>query len=209
MLKRLMILGGMLAMMLVAAVPAFAQEGPVTATGVLGEAYTLGEDPTLNYNLTDKASGTAYVLASGFVDMSPFVGEEVMIEGAPVGSADGATPALNVTSLEVVDSGQDAQEIVVITGALEASAKPSPEGPTHTITEAGTGDVYGLFSDAEGVDLSQYEGQSVAAYGIFQTQGNPISDFEDPQTCRYTYVDRIPGTGPRRAARGRPCCDRG
>ncbi|MGB3681506.1 MAG: hypothetical protein WA990_03365 [Rubrobacteraceae bacterium] len=197
MLKRLMILGGMLAMLLVAAAPAFAQGqgSPVTATGVLGEAYTVGEDPTLNYDLTDEATGTTYVLISGFVDMSPFVGEKVTIEGVPVGGAEGAPPALNVTSLEIVDGGPAAQEIVVITGALEAVAAPAAEGPTHTITEASTGDVYGLFSDAQGVDLSQYEGQSVAIYGVFQTAGAPISDFEDP-TDVLIYVTSIESLEP-------------
>lgn len=67
-------------------------------------------------------------------------------------------------------------------GALEPVAELAPEGPTHTITEYSTDNVYGLFSDAQGVDLSQYEGQSVAIYGIFQTQGNPMSNFADPRT---------------------------
>lgn len=179
-MKKLMVLGGILAMLLVAAAPAFAQEGSITATGVLGEPYTVGEDPGLNYNLTDEASGVTYVLTSGFVDMNSYVGERVSIEGALIGAADGAPPAVNVTSLEPADGGPPAPEIVVITGALEPVAELAPEGPTHTITEYSTGDVYGLFSDAQGVDLSQYEGQSVAIYGIFQTQGNPMSNFADP-----------------------------
>ena len=46
MAKRLLVLVGMLAMMLVAAVPAFAQQqGPITATGVLGPPDTSGPDP--------------------------------------------------------------------------------------------------------------------------------------------------------------------
>lgn len=74
-MKKLMVLGGILGMLLVAAAPAFAQEGSITATGVLGEPYTVGEDPGLNYNLTEEASGVTYILTSGFVDMNSYVGE--------------------------------------------------------------------------------------------------------------------------------------
>lgn len=185
MLKSLMALGGTLALLLVAAAPAVAQADDYrhTGTGVLGEPYTVEQDPTLNYPLTDEASGTVYELSSGFVYLEPYVGEWVTFEGQKVpGLPPGPDDPIpvNVTSLEPVDGGAPAPEIVVVTGALEAVAEPSAEGPTHLITEHSTGDVYGLFSDAQGVDLSQYEGQSVAVYGVFQTQGAPISDFADP-----------------------------
>lgn len=70
----LMVVGGALIAVL-AATSAFAQQevrGPVTATGVLGEPYTVGEDPTLHYRLADEVTGTNYVLMSGFVDLNPF-----------------------------------------------------------------------------------------------------------------------------------------
>ena len=178
MLKRLMVLGGMLTMLLILAAPALAQGAPVTATGVLGEPYTEGEDPTVKYPFTDEATGKDYVLISGFVDLSPFVGQQITIEAAPVGSAPGVTPALNVTDVIESETGYDPAPLAVITGELQTLAEPIPEGGTHTVTEHSTGDVYMLWSDQ--VDLSQYDGQSVAVYGIFQTQGAPISDFEDP-----------------------------
>lgn len=193
-MRKLMVLGGMLTMLFVAAAPAFAQEGQVTATGVLGEAYTEGEDPTLLYPFTDEATGTDYVLFSGFLDMSPFVGERVTITGTPIGSAPGVTPALNVTDLESA-SGYEPAPLAVITGVLETLAEPEPEGATHVITEHSTGDVYGLFSDDQGVDLSQYDGQSVTVYGVFQTQGAPISDFEDP-TDVLIYVTSVESLEP-------------
>ncbi|CAN5565980.1 hypothetical protein BH24ACT22_BH24ACT22_10310 [soil metagenome] len=114
--------------------------------------------------------------------LAPYVGERVTFEGRQhqgLEPGPGDPVSVNVTSLEPVDGGQPAQEIVVITGALEPVKEQSAEGPTHTIKEHGTGDVYGLFSDAQGVNLSQYEGQSVAIYGVFQTLGAPISNFED------------------------------
>ncbi len=45
MAKRLTVLVGMLAILLLAAVPALAQQGQYTATGVLGEPYTRGRTP--------------------------------------------------------------------------------------------------------------------------------------------------------------------
>lgn len=104
MAKRLLVLVGVLALMLVVAVPAFAQQGPVTATGVLvGPVGDNDPDPTPEFRLTDEASGTTYVLVSGFVDLAPFAGQRVTIAGVPIGGADDAPPALNVTRIQPVD----------------------------------------------------------------------------------------------------------
>lgn len=194
-------------MLLVVAAPAMAQADKYqhTGTGVLGEPYTVGQNPEPFYPLTDEETGTVYELYSGFVHLAPYVGERVTFEGQQSQGLEpgpGDPVSVNVTSLEPVDGGPPAQEIAVITGALEPVEEQSAEGPTHTITEHGTDDVYGLFSDAQGVDLSQYEGQSVAIYGVFQTQGAPISDFEDPNDV-LVYVtsveslEPLPGEPPR------------
>lgn len=105
MAKKLVVLVAMLAMMLATAVPAFAQQqGPVTATGVLvGPVEDNDPDPTPEFRLTDEASGTTYVLVSGFVDLAPFAGQRVTIAGVPIGGADDAPPALNVTRIQPVD----------------------------------------------------------------------------------------------------------
>ena len=110
MVKKVGLLLAALALALtIAAVPANAQQGevrgPVTATGILGEPYTEGQDPEPLYRLTDEATGTNYVLMSGFVDLDPYVGQRVNIWGAPVGGADFAPPALNVTHIEL--AGQE------------------------------------------------------------------------------------------------------
>ena len=96
-----------LVMVLAAVSPAFAQQGFYTATGVLEGPFTEGPDPEPTYRLTDEATGTTYVLVSGFVDLAPFVGQRVYIEGASIGGADFAPPALNVTVIEPAD-GQSA-----------------------------------------------------------------------------------------------------
>lgn len=199
-MKRLMVLGGTLALMLALAAPAMAQADKYqhTGTGVLGESYTVGQDPTLLYSLTDEGTGTVYELTSGFVYLEPYVGQSVTFVGQQVpGLEPGPNDPIpvNVTSLEPVDGGTAAPEIVVITGALEPVFEQSAEGPTHTITETSTGDVYGLFSDSQGVDLSQYEGLSVAVYGTFQTQGNPLSSFEHP-TDVLIYVTSVESLEP-------------
>jgi len=42
-------------------------------------------------------------LVSGFVDLAPFAGQRVTIAGVPIGGADDAPPALNVTRIQPVD----------------------------------------------------------------------------------------------------------
>lgn len=94
--------------------------------------------------------------------------------------------AILVTTLAIIlvaaapALAQSASEEATITGVIEPVATPTAEGPTHIIIEDTTGDQYGLFSDAQGVDLTQYEDLFVTITGIFQTQGNPLSDFDDP-----------------------------
>jgi hypothetical protein len=85
-------------MLVVGASLALAQpQGPVTATGVLGPAFTRGEDPTPNYLLTDEETGTTYTLISGFVDLEDYVGQRATITGERVPSIDPS--ALNVTDV--------------------------------------------------------------------------------------------------------------
>src|SRR5215207_8934369 len=95
--------------LLVAAASAYAQpQGSVTATGVLAGTVEDGDlDPTPKYKLADEETGTNYVLVSGFVELAPFVGQRVTIAGEPIGGADWAPPALNVTQIEPAAGGDD------------------------------------------------------------------------------------------------------
>jgi hypothetical protein len=99
----------MLTVLLVGATSAYAQpQGSVTATGVLvGPVEDGDQDPTPKYTLADEETGTNYVLISGFVELDPFVGQRVTIAGEPIGGADWAPPALNVTQIEPADGGDD------------------------------------------------------------------------------------------------------
>ena len=99
----------MLTALLVAAASAYAQpQGSVTATGVLVGPVEDGDlDPTPKYKMADEETGTNYVLVSGFVELAPFVGQRVTIAGEPIGGADWAPPALNVTQIEPAAGGDD------------------------------------------------------------------------------------------------------
>ena len=59
------------------------QPGPgiVAATGVLGEPYTPGQDPTPVYDLTDEATGTTYTLFDVGAGLDAFVGQRATVEG--------------------------------------------------------------------------------------------------------------------------------
>jgi hypothetical protein len=85
----------------------------------------------------------------------------------------------------------------IVTGVIQPAA-PSAEGPSHIITEEITGEEFGIFSDAQGVDLTRYEGQAVTINGIFQTQGEPLSSFSDLSglLIYVTGVDPIGEVGP-------------
>ncbi len=123
----LLALAIVLTMVLAAAAPAFAQQGSVTATGVLEGPFTQGPDPEPTYRLTDEATGTTYVLVSGFVELGPFVGQRVTIEGARIGGAEDAPPALNVTQIEPA-GGQTASPTATATATATPTATAAAAG---------------------------------------------------------------------------------
>lgn len=186
MLKKLMVLGGMLAMMLVVAAPAMSQadEYRHSGTGILGPPYTVGEEPEPFYSLTDESTGIAYELYSGFVELGDFVDQRVYFEGQ---QAQGLAPGpndpvpVNVTYIEPAE-GPDVEPNAEVTGVISPNPDalvPGVAPPSHLIEEDNTGDIYMISSYGQGPDLASYEGQRVTIYGIFQTLGNPLSNFDD------------------------------
>jgi hypothetical protein len=102
MVKRLLVLVGMLAVMLAAAVPTFAQQqGPITATSVLGPPDTSGPNPEPTYPLIDEETGTTYEFTSGYLELEPYVGQRVTIEGVRIPGIDPLAP--NATRIQPVD----------------------------------------------------------------------------------------------------------
>lgn len=133
MAKRSIVLLGLMALALTAAVPAFAQEAPsyqyegygpgvVTATGVLGEPYTPGPDPTPVYDLTDEATGTTYTLFDAGAGLGPFVGQRVTIQGT---RSPGIDPlSLDVTSVVPADPGPPPGISATLTYELAVECEP-------------------------------------------------------------------------------------
>ena len=88
----LLVTTGLVTAMLLAvsALPAFAQP-TLTLTGVLGAPFFREEvGPGIPlYELTDEATGTTYTLIGSFpVDATPFVGQRVTVQTAPVPGID-------------------------------------------------------------------------------------------------------------------------
>ena len=90
-MKRLLMLVGMLAALLVLAVPAFGQDGlrqpkEISATGVIQTKNT-APDELQQYKVTDETTGATWTLISkaseGGVDLSQYVGERITIYGFP------------------------------------------------------------------------------------------------------------------------------
>jgi hypothetical protein len=108
--------------------PAFAQQGSVTATGMLSEAAPHGEDPTPVYAITDEATGTSYELVSGFVELQDYVGQKVTIQGVPVpGPGDPSKPRLlNVTQVRPADGGEDPNSSDKVTLSFELTVEGEP-----------------------------------------------------------------------------------
>ena len=126
MAKRFAVLVGMLAVLLVAAVPAFAQQQN-TATGVLQALGPAPEGrPGPLYAITDEETGEAYELFSVQVNLEPFVGERVTVSG--VGAA--APPSSPVFS-----------NLLGVTGVVPADGippGPAQEDGTTTTPDEGT-----------------------------------------------------------------------
>ena len=149
----------------------------------IGVPPRVGRSSTLHKFSKKLAHGVNYIEG---VDLSQYEGQFVTIygifqtQGNPISNFDDPTE-VPIAVTEVYADYDPAPEAKV-TGLIQPIAEPMGEGPTHTITETETGDVYGLWSDTQytGIDLTQYEGTQSTIYGIFQTQGSPISDFEDP-----------------------------
>lgn len=142
-----LVLALVLAMILVAAAPAFAQQGPITATGVLvGPVEDNDPDPTPVYELTDQTTGTTYRLISGFVNLQDFVGQRVTIVGVrvPGPGAPGAPLLLNVTEVTTA-GGQQAGRYIVGTSGGDRLVGGS--GPDLIEGLGGHDALYGLLGD--------------------------------------------------------------
>ena len=162
-----------------AATSALAQQGEVrgstVATGVLGEPYTQGQDPEPLYRLTDEATGTNYVLMSGFVDLDPYVGQRVTVWGAPVGGADDALPALNVTHIEVVEGPGNGGTVTANFELTVECQPPVRTGFAASVGEAPVATGALLDQDGDGVYTVSLPIERGAEHGAVIERLDPIS----------------------------------
>jgi hypothetical protein len=112
MAKRLLVPMAVLAAMLAASVPAFAQE-QTSATGVLLAGLPADVSTNGTHSITDEASSTVYALASGAVGLDAYVGERVTVYGTltpgeagsdnPGPEGTGTLPSIEVARVEPAD----------------------------------------------------------------------------------------------------------
>jgi hypothetical protein len=129
--------------------------GPVTATGVLERAAPHDPDPTPIYAITDEATGTPYELTSGFVELEPFVGERVTIEGVSVPGSPppGAPVFLNVTSITPADDpGGGEEETATLFFELAVEGEP-PADATFSGFIPAEGGISAPLADPDGDGL--------------------------------------------------------
>lgn len=151
--KRLMILIGTLAALLVAAVPVLAQ-GQITATGVLERSTRESPDPTPRYAITDEESGTSYELFDAGAGLEAYVGERVTIGGTQApgpGTPDG-TLAVDVTQVTPADGPPGPppdEETVTLSFELTVKGTP-PEGTRFFGSAVGEGGPGTPLTDPDG-----------------------------------------------------------
>jgi len=151
--KRLVILVGMLAVLLVAAVPVLAQ-GQITATGVLERSTQASPDPTPRYAITDEESGTSYELFDAGAGLESYVGERVTVSGTPApgpGNPEGPL-AVDVTQVTLADDPTGpppGEDTATLTFELTVKGTP-PEGTRFFGSAVGEGGPGTPLTDPDG-----------------------------------------------------------
>ncbi|MDP8951598.1 MAG: hypothetical protein M3N18_05070, partial [Actinomycetota bacterium] len=195
MAKRLVVLVGMLAVLLAVAAPvAFAQQGPITATGVVGEPFTRDQDPEPIYPITDEGRGTPYELISGFVDLEPYVGERVTIEGVPVPGpgAPGAPRLLNVTQLEPAGTpppGPSPERTATLSFELTVEGEP-PAGTRFFGAVPAEGCISAPLTDPDG------DGVFTGSVDVPRFPPGPVPPDAKPVSLPVRIVQADSGMGP-------------
>lgn len=184
MAKKLIILAAMLAVMLVAAVPAMAQEGaaqeqyaPAEAEEFDGigivERADVGGGPE-GYGLVT-GNGDGYYLEGDF-DFASLVGQEVSVSGTI--TYEGA----RVLNVETIEPTTPQSEEVAVTGVVFKDDDFS-DGTLYNVRDEATGEVVPL-AGGPGADFEPYLDQRATLYGAF------IDEEPNGNVGRYLYVLR-------------------
>lgn len=120
MAKRLVVLAGMLAVLLAAAVPALARR-EVEATGYLSPVYPRD---TYSHLLNDETTGATYFVRSESVDLDSYDdGQRVSVSGTLVADEGYPEPILEVTGVEPVEDPSPGETATL---AFELSVEGEP-----------------------------------------------------------------------------------
>ncbi|QIN77296.1 hypothetical protein GBA65_00830 [Rubrobacter marinus] len=177
MAKRLAALVAALALMLVAAVPALAQEGQAAATGVLVDGLPQDVGGFGTHSISDEATGTLYALRSAGADLDSYAGQRVTVYGALTPGEDGSgegdfgaggtLPSIDVTRIEPAGDPADDGEI---TATFELAVEGEP--PTGTAFFAGASQQVAALEDPDGDGT--YEGALTLPEGFYDLGPFPV-----------------------------------
>lgn len=151
--------------MLVAAVPAFAQE-EVSVTGVLEEQGTKADGTTV-YALVDEATGEGYYVETATSeDPAGLIGQRITAYGT-VSNEGGRV--LTANRIELLSGAQVPEgEEVSATGVVEQGEPKADGAPVYSLVDETSGQGYILEGD---FDFAALVGQRVIAYGEYQPGG--------------------------------------
>ncbi|MDQ4062660.1 MAG: hypothetical protein M3122_01910 [Actinomycetota bacterium] len=190
--KRLVILIGMLAALLVAAVPVLAQ-GQITATGVLERSTRESPDPTPRYAITDEESDTSYELFDAGAGLEAYVGERVTISGTRApgpGPPDGplAVDVTRVTPADGPSGPPPGEDTVTLSFGLTVKGTP-PEGTRFFGSAVGEG--------GPGTPLTDPDGDGVFTGSVtvprFPPGPRPVPPGADPVSLSVRIVQENGG----------------
>lgn len=145
MAKRLVVLAGMLAVLLAAAVPALARR-EVEATGYLSPVYPRD---TYSHLLNDETTGATYFVRSESVDLDSYDdGQRVSVSGTLVADEGYPEPILEVTGVEPVEDPSPG-ETATLAFELSVEGEP-PADATFFAAVRGEGLRYIPLADPDG-----------------------------------------------------------
>lgn len=170
-LKRLLVLAGVAAAMLVLAVPAFAQpqaplQSNIGITGVIQQVAPAPEGPS--FFITEDGTGEEYALFSDArgADLSQYAGQRVTVNGV-IQAVDAPVYVISVEIPEDSPVG----EPVSVTGVLEPRGLAADRTDiTHFLTDEASGETWGMISGDPAASLDPYNGQRVTVTGTNATK---------------------------------------
>lgn len=207
MMKKLMVLMVMLAMMLVAAAPAMAQDssgsGEISATGVLRAGLPADVIGDGTHSIVDETTNTLYALRSAGADLDAYVGQSVTVYGTLTpgeelpnseGIATSTLPSIDVSQIEApsVDPVTLTPASYTVTFELAVQGQP-PAGTTFFAQ----GPVDPRLADASNsYQLTDPDGDGVYTASTTVPPGDyPVSFLQGVSTvlCDPTFGGTCPG----------------